>query len=206
MAKGKRVGLFLVYSTIYDVDMPKKVLEEMAEEKLEIDSEQSYDVEILFDAHAYETEEFYTFLVSKERPVFGGRKKLSESEKKKEKMYNILGEQRENVVKALETTGIRVHDSAIIGEEYLVSCFVGIAIYLHEEEKREEGKKKVEAYITSVMPSRKRFFENLEKGVKEFNESMLRKNQWEEQAKEQHTPHLTPAEALFSEIAVFQPK
>ena len=202
MAK-KVVGELWVYSEIYDVDLPKKVLEELAEEQLRLDPEQAYEVDILFPCEELDAEEFYLFPISKTSPVSRGRKNLPEREIKREKMYDVLREQRDHVTEALKTAGINVWSSSIIGEEYLV-CFVVIIFYIHEKEQNLGKKKSTECHMNSIMPSRKAFHENLIKALeilKEGQERQKREDDMEKAQKEQRTPNLVFAEALFLEIA-----
>lgn len=205
MKRKEVVGELLVYSTIYDEELPTKVLEEMASEQLHLDPEQNYHVDILFASSVYEREEFYSFTVSKPSPVLRGRKKLSEHEIKKEKMYDILSEQRDNVTKALEAAGINVWSSSIIGEERQVSFFVEIIFYSLVPEPEVKGKRKsTEAHVNCVMPSREAFYKNLEKAceiIEEARARRLKEEEKEKEQREQHIPNWFLAEELFSEIA-----
>lgn len=198
------IGPLMVHSTIYDVDLPEKILHDIEEEQLQLDPDKMYDVHILFDTKVYELDEFYSFNVTKPSPAPRGRKKQSEAEKKREKMYDILTEQLHNVIDALKATGINIRSSAIIGEEYIMPFFVDVEFYLLEPESEEERKRKSSVgRCNSIMPSRKSFHENLAKAAKILEEAQDRrlKEPEEQKQREQHAPNWFLAEELFSEIA-----
>ena len=205
MKKKDLVGGLMVYSTIYDVDLPAKILQEMEREKLNLDLGQSYDVDVLFDTKVFELDEFYSFNVTKPRPAPRGRKKLSESEKKKEKMYEILSEQLDNVIGALKAAGISIRNSAIIGEEHITTFFVDVNFYSLEPEPEVKGKRKSPmGHVNTIMPSRKNFYKNLAEALnmlKEAQDRRIKEEEMEKVQKEQHTPNWYLAEELFSEIA-----
>lgn len=195
----EKIGPLMVYSTIYDVDLPKKILKEMEEEQFHLDPEKIYSVDILFGTKVFERDEFYSFNLTRPKPAGPKRRKRqSEDEKKREKMYAILSEQLDNVVDALKATGINIKIASIIGEEFIPPCFVDAEFYLFEPEPKVNGTSHV------IMPSREAFYKNIEKANKWLDEALERqKKEAEEEQKrrEQHTPNWFLAEELFSEIA-----
>lgn len=206
--KGKeRVGFFLIKAKIYDIELATKVREELElflkYGLVDINPGQKYKVEILFDAHVYETDdEFYSFPISKERDVIHrrGRKHVPESEIKKNKICNILSEQLDNVNQVFEDAGIDIPYIDIIGEEFFPANSVWVNIYTYEKEQ-EQGKQRANAYIKVVTPSRKAFYKNLEEAGKWVLEQQSRRQKIEEQIKLQNVPDFVRAEELFAEIA-----
>lgn len=208
MLKYEQECLLLIKSKIYDSALPTKVRKELEEhmelELLKIDPNKSYRVDVLFDAHVYETDdEFYSFPITRGTPALRqGRKKLTESEIKREKVHAVLSEQLDGIIEVLEAAGMSVQYAYISGEECFVTDSVWVLIHSLEPEQ-DPGQKKKQSKVKCqcIMPSREGFYQNLEKAVKELEESRLQRKKWEERAKEERTPNLVQAEALFAEIA-----
>lgn len=198
-------GSYLVHSTIYDVDLPAELLKEilytMFETEKLLDVEQEYRLDILFDCRVYECDEFYSFPLSKHRPLPRGRRKLSEDELKEEMIGYILSEQLDNVKDALKKSGINVRYSYIVGEDDFSPHFVEFVFHSLEN---EPGVKYIEARASVIMPSRSGFYKNLEKSAKDYEERKLHEQQRkeiEEKLRAQHVPNWFSAEELFSKIA-----
>jgi hypothetical protein len=200
------IGPLMVYSTIYDVDLPTRIIQDMEEEQLHLDPEKIYDVEVIFDTRVFELDEFYAFNLTNPGPTPRGRKEPSEGEKKREKMYSILSEQLDNVTKALKDTRISIRNATIVGEEHIMTFFVDVYFFLLEPEPEVKGKRKPpEGHCNFIIPSRKSFHENLAKAFKLLEEAQNRRLKEDEKQKqiEQHSPNWFLAEELFSEIAHF---
>lgn len=208
MLKYEQENLLLIKSKIYDPALPTKVRKELEEhmelELVEIDPNKSYRLDVLFDAHVYETDdEFYSFPITRGTPnLRQGRKKLTESEIKREKVHAVLSEQLDGIIEVLEAAGMCVQYAYISGEEYFVTDSVWVLIKsLEPEQNPGQKKNQSKAKCQCIMPSRKGFYKNLEKALKELEETRLQRKKWEEKAKEERTPNLVQAEALFAEIA-----
>ncbi len=211
MLKYEQECLLLIKSKIYDSALPTKVRKELEEhmelELLKIDPNKSYRVDVLFDAHVYETDdEFYSFPITRGTPALRqGRKKLTESEIKREKVHAVLSEQLDGIIEVLEAAGMYVEYAYISGEECFVSDSVWVLIHLLEPEQ-DPGQKKNQskAKCRCIMPSRSGFYRNLAKAGEMVREWRKREQESEEQEKNerrQHTPHFVCAEELFTEIA-----
>lgn len=206
--KGKElVGFFLIKTKIYDIELATKVREELElflkYGLVDINPGQKYEVEILFDAHVYETDdEFYSFPISKEKDVIRrrGRKHVPESEIKKNKIYNVLSEQLNNVKKVFEDAGIDIPYINIIGEEHFTANSVWVNVYTYKTEQKA-GKQTPNAYIRNIMPSREAFYKNLEEAGKWVLEQQSRRQKIEEQIKLQNVSDFVRAEELFAKIA-----
>ena len=207
----KFVWHFLPGTQIYDLELANKVREEleMVTEYglVKINPDQRYQIEVAFNEDVYKADgEFYSFPVTKATPIRRrGRKTIPESEKKLQKMYDILSEQLDNVYKVFEAAGVCVMYANIVGERYFPENSVRVSLYTYETEQEPGQKKKSsEARIKVITPSREGFYRNVAEAVKWLKESKAREQEREEKEREmkaRHIPNFVRAEDLFAEIA-----
>ena len=185
-------------STIYDVNLATKAIQAFEQRPCSLEVGQGYDVEIIFDKNVYEREEFYSFPLSREEPDGTREGNLSRSEKRKKIISAILREQLDKVIEAIETLGIVVVNSTIVGD-FFTPNFVRIKIY---KCKNDEGSGKKEAPrrgVKFIMPTRITATD-LDNKVMELLARQERQERKEQEQREQHSPNWFSAEELFSEI------
>lgn len=114
MSEREIIRDFSIQAEIYDVELTQKIVEKIKAYMPELEENTILGLDIVFDMSVYQKVEFYQYPLSKERK---GPQPRREEEKAKEFIYDVLSEQLQKTIKALEEIGLSFGFTAIIGDE-----------------------------------------------------------------------------------------
>lgn len=197
MEKKEILREITVATSIYDPKLPQKIVTALADTPLNLVPNDRIELEILFSNNVYQQAEFYQYelTINHMRP-----EPKTESEKKKQKIYDILSEQLDKVSASLKENGYSIRNAAIIGDD-LENDSVHIIVYRQETPVAGKRKAQTEIRINSILPDRPLLIKQAGRMLAEILWERMQKERETELAKKAHTPNYVSADRLFSAIS-----
>ena len=197
MSEREIIRDFSIPTEIYDLELPKKILEKVKADMPALEENTILGLDIVFDMSVYQKVEFYQYPLSMEQK---GPQPRREEEKAKQFIYDVLSEQLHKTIKELEEIGLSFGFTAIIGDEE-IGKNVQVTLYKQEPIQVPKGKRKTNFKVNTITPDRPFIHKQLAKALadhfwKEFKEGRLL-----EMEKQLHKENWVTADKLFSEIA-----
>ena len=197
MSEREIIRDFSIPTEIYDLELPKKILEKVKADMPELEENTILGLDIVFDMSVYQKEEFFQYPLSV-KPK--GPQPRREEEKAKQFIYDVLSEQLHKTIKELEEIGLSFGFTAIIGDEE-IGKNVQVTLYKQEPIQVPKGKRKANFKVNTITPDRPFIHKQLAKALadhfwKEFKEGRLL-----EMEKQLHKENWVTADRLFSAIA-----
>lgn len=197
MSEREIIRDFSIPTEIYDLELPKKILEKVKADMPALEENTILGLDIVFDMSVYQKEEFFQYPLSI-KPK--GPQPRREEEKAKQFIYDVLSEQLHKTIKALEEIGFSFGLTGIIGDEE-IGKKVEVTLYKQEPIQVPKGKRKANFKVNTITPDRPFIHKQLAKALadhfwKEFKEGRLL-----EMEKQLHKENWVTADRLFSAIA-----
>lgn len=197
MSEREIIRDFSIPTEIYDLELPKKILEKVKADMPALEENIILGLDIVFDMSVYQKVEFYQYPLSMEQK---GPQPRREEEKAKQFIYDVLSEQLHKTIKELEEIGLSFGFTAIIGDEE-IGKNVQVTLYKQEPIQVPKGKRKTNFKVNTITPDRPFIHKQLAKALadhfwKEFKEGRLL-----EMEKQLHKENWVTADRLLSAIA-----
>jgi hypothetical protein len=197
MSEREIIRDFSIQAEIYDVELTQKIVEKIKADMPELEENTILGLDIIFDMSVYQKVEFYQYPLSKEHK---GPQPRREEEKAKEFIYDVLSEQLQKTIKALEEIGLSFGFTAIIGDEE-IGKNVQVTLYKQEPIQVPKGKRKANFKVNTITPDRPFIQKQLAKALAEHFWKEFKEGRLQELEKKLHKENWVTADRLFSAIA-----
>lgn len=193
----EKIKEVVIDTKIYDTELPQKVVQALSGSIPKLGPNDRLDLDVIFNKSVYRQAEFYRYELAREHK---GPAPKTAWEKTRERIYDILGEQLDKVVSALEELGGVFGNTGIIGDD-LEDDLVHVVLYRQQASATGKGKRNTEISVRNVMPDRPFIAKQAgEMPTKLFREQMRTENAIEI-ARKNHTPNWVSAGELFAAIS-----
>lgn len=197
MSEREIIRQISISAEIYDLDLAQKVNRAVAEDMPTVGPDLLFGLDIVFNMSVYQNKEFYQYPLSKE---LKGPQPTTDREKMAQKISNVLGEQLDRVIEALEQNGFRFGRTAIIGDK-TGSNHIQVTLYREAPPEKPQGRKQTSFRVNCIMPDRPYVTEQAAKFFVEMIKKQIQDGTFEKLARRNHTPNWVSADRLFSAIA-----
>ena len=150
MNEREKIKEVVINAKIYDPELPQKAVQALSGYVPELEPNERLALNIVFNKTVYHQAEFYRYELTQEHK---GPIPKTDQEKAQQKVYDILCEQLDKVISALEESGFEFSYAGIVGDD-LEDDAIHIELYRQKASITGKGKQQTETNVRSVMPDR----------------------------------------------------